>query len=217
MNISAKKLAIGNDIVDLFDSDSLDVLQNSKFIERVFTANEIRHIQNSPQKEKTAWAMWAAKESTFKALARFNSDTLFSPIKFEVFLEREIVTYKNASYPVKNFETSEYVASVCLNSSKQMKYKQWISKFDTIQDMKELSAYRKKVNSYSEESRLCHCYALWLLENEIGLSDVTIVKTSASPRFAPVIHCENRPQPALTLSLSHHGRFCFVAVCNTEN
>jgi len=217
MNISATKPAIGNDIVDLFDSDSLGVLQNTRFIERVFTPQEIHFIQTNSFKEKTAWAIWAAKEATFKALTRFNPGIRFSPVKFEVFPQQEMVTYEEKSYPVQSIHTSEYVASISLNAGKHPTYEYWISDFETIQKMDQISIYLKKVNSYSEESQLCHSYALWLLENKTGLSDVTIKKASASPRFAPVIHCANRPLESLTLSLSHHGRFCFVALYNKDS
>jgi len=104
-----------------------------------------------------------------------------------------------------------------MNSSIHPAYKYWISSFKNIQDMKGISTYLKKVNSYSEESRMCHSYALWLLEHEVGLSDVTIEKASASPRFAPVVHCKKRPFETFTLSLSHHGRFCFVAYCDMKS
>jgi phosphopantetheinyl transferase (holo-ACP synthase) len=93
-------VAVGNDVVDLTDPETDLRTLHPRFAERVFSPAE-RHALAACEREPVArrhgstareapartllhWALWAAKESAYKALRRLAPDTVFSPREFEV-------------------------------------------------------------------------------------------------------------------------------------
>jgi phosphopantetheinyl transferase (holo-ACP synthase) len=77
-------VSVGNDVVDLDDPDTrLDGL-HSRWDERVFGAAERRALEASSSRHLLHWALWAAKESAYKARKRLEPETVFSPREFEV-------------------------------------------------------------------------------------------------------------------------------------
>lgn len=77
-------MSLGNDVVDLGDPETcLDGL-HPRFAERVFTPAEREALDASAERAVLHWALWAAKESAYKALARACPRTVFSPRAFEV-------------------------------------------------------------------------------------------------------------------------------------
>jgi len=79
-------VSVGNDVVDLGDPEArLDAL-HPRWAERVFTAAERRALDLSPApaRHRLHWALWAAKESAYKARERLDPRTAFSPRAFEV-------------------------------------------------------------------------------------------------------------------------------------
>jgi hypothetical protein len=77
-------VSLGNDVVDLADPEArLDGL-HPRFAERVFTPAEREALEASAEGPVLHWALWAAKESAYKALARVCPRTVFAPRAFEV-------------------------------------------------------------------------------------------------------------------------------------
>lgn len=77
-------MSVGNDVVDLDDPDTrLDGL-HPRWDERVFGAAERRALEASPSRHLLHWALWAAKESAYKARKRLDPEMVFSPREFEV-------------------------------------------------------------------------------------------------------------------------------------
>jgi len=82
--------AVGNDVVDLRDSDSDATTHPRRFDERVFSPAErtmIRESAGSAESGGTTrlrWRLWAAKEAAFKAARKLDAATVFSPRRFEV-------------------------------------------------------------------------------------------------------------------------------------
>jgi len=77
-------MSVGNDVVDLADSETrLDGL-HPRWGERVFSAAEREALEASPSRHRIHWALWAAKESAYKARKRLEPDAVFSPREFEV-------------------------------------------------------------------------------------------------------------------------------------
>src|SRR5439155_10573151 len=58
---------IGNDIVDLGDSESHAEGRHPRFDGRVFDETEHALIDATPEPERVRWLLWAAKESAYKA------------------------------------------------------------------------------------------------------------------------------------------------------
>ncbi len=78
-------MSLGNDVVDLADPEARLEGLHPRFAERVFTAAERAALEASGEERPLLhWALWAAKESAYKALARLEPRTVFSPRGFEV-------------------------------------------------------------------------------------------------------------------------------------
>ena len=80
---------VGNDVVDLADRDSWPETRHARFDERVFAPGERRRLCEAPDADSLRWILWAAKESAYKAARQWRPDTVFSPSRFEVHLDRE--------------------------------------------------------------------------------------------------------------------------------
>jgi hypothetical protein len=77
-------VSLGNDVVDLADPEArLDGL-HPRFAARVFTPAERKALEASGDRHVLHWALWAAKESAYKALVRVEPRTVFAPRAFEV-------------------------------------------------------------------------------------------------------------------------------------
>ena len=77
-------MIIGNDIVDIGSPDAINKVSDERFITRVFTPQEELAIRKSPDAAIALWAMWAAKETAFKIIAKETVDPVFSHREFSV-------------------------------------------------------------------------------------------------------------------------------------
>ena len=75
---------LGNDVVDLADPETRISCLHHRFEERVFTASERAALAASPSPHVLHWALWAGKESAYKALKRREPDLVFVPGEFDV-------------------------------------------------------------------------------------------------------------------------------------
>lgn len=80
---------IGNDVVDLGDADCLPGGLHPRFDARVFSRSELALLDRCADRDRTRWALWAAKESAYKAARRLDPRTVFSPSRFVVELHDE--------------------------------------------------------------------------------------------------------------------------------
>jgi len=77
-------VSVGNDVVDLADPETRLCGLRPRWVERVFGAAERQALDASSSRHLLHWALWAAKESAYKARKRFEPKTVFSPKEFEV-------------------------------------------------------------------------------------------------------------------------------------
>lgn len=76
---------IGNDIVDLDLPDNLEKIRDRRFLDRVFTDSERIFIEQYQEYGNDAlWALWAAKESAYKALSKGTPDVPSTPRRYRV-------------------------------------------------------------------------------------------------------------------------------------
>jgi phosphopantetheinyl transferase (holo-ACP synthase) len=77
-------VSVGNDVVDLADPETrLDGL-HPRWGGRAFSATEREALEASPSRHRLHWALWAAKESAYKARKRLDRGAVFSPREFGV-------------------------------------------------------------------------------------------------------------------------------------
>jgi hypothetical protein len=70
---------LGNDVVDLEDSETRPETFRPRFDERVFDPVERRAIAHDPRPHARRWAHWAAKEAAYKLARRIDARFVFSP------------------------------------------------------------------------------------------------------------------------------------------
>jgi len=80
---------LGNDVIDLGDAETRLGAQHPRFDARVFCAAEREAIAAAPCAEsarRTRWALFAAKEAAYKLARRLDATTRFVPARFAVTL-----------------------------------------------------------------------------------------------------------------------------------
>ena len=70
---------LGNDIVDLQDSDARPESFRARFDDRVFSAEEQRAIAQDSNPLARRWAHWGAKEAAYKLAKQLDSRFVFTP------------------------------------------------------------------------------------------------------------------------------------------
>ena len=83
-NSKRNTLPVGNDVVDLRDPDSQPESLHPRWDERVFTESERELLSRSKSRHRARWALWAAKESAFKAARQADPDARFIPRTFRI-------------------------------------------------------------------------------------------------------------------------------------
>jgi len=78
---------IGNDIVDLRDSDARPTERTAAFDARVFSAAENERIESSDDSIRMRWLSWSAKESAYKLLRHYSGAVRFAPRRYAVGFE----------------------------------------------------------------------------------------------------------------------------------
>lgn len=79
--------AVGNDIVDLKEPQSLGKSCDSRFLERVFSAEERGRIAAASCPDTLLWALWAAKEAAYKCVSRGDPRVVSIPRRYPVILD----------------------------------------------------------------------------------------------------------------------------------
>ena len=75
---------IGNDIVDLADSETRSGACHSRFDRRVFSPAELELLATTRSRVRMRWILWSAKEAAYKAARQACATTVFSPSRFVV-------------------------------------------------------------------------------------------------------------------------------------
>lgn len=184
---------VGNDVVDLSDPETLRDARHSRFDRRVFAPVELEALSSSPDRERMRWILWSAKESAYKAARRLRSDTVFSPTRFVVHLDRSLrgfVSHGRQLWPVRIGLTGACVHAVV---------SRWRGGDDTICGTRRLE--RPAEDDPSDRVREL---ALAVIASRLQLSRarLRIVRTDRIPRLLV-----GDRTLAAQLSLSHHGSY----------
>ena len=66
---------VGNDVVDLDQPRCAGKAEDTRFVDRVFTAFERERIVEAPDPDRALWRRWAAKESAYKVVTKLLGPT----------------------------------------------------------------------------------------------------------------------------------------------
>ncbi len=170
---------LGNDIVDL---QNLNV--HPRFLEKVCTIEEQRVVASSLNPFLALWTHWAAKEATYKAVKKMDSNILFSPKKFVCEENLTYCHYNDFSAKLDVVTTTDYVHVIAC----------FCDNFTSV----------VRSNNIPESLRVRNI-AVDLL-NEMGYSNCTIINTP------PQVWRGNKILHDIDLSLSHDGRYAAAVV-----
>ncbi len=98
---------VGNDVVDLRDSDARSDSLHPRFDARVFTPAERLALERSEDATRQRWRLWSAKEAAYKVARKLDASSTFSPSRFEVELDgdaRGTVCYRGRRFAVRVLE-----------------------------------------------------------------------------------------------------------------
>lgn len=193
-------MPVGNDVVDLNAPETRPGGVHPRFDTRVFTPDERGLIPCGPSADRIRWALWAAKESAFKAARQIQAAIRFIPRQFEVDLEGESraeVTHDLAGrFAVRLEETAAWIHAVATpaHAVSRAAGARVAPLADLLPGIEASQAVRRlAVQAVST--------ALGLPERELR-----VVSTSR----VPSIERKGEALP-VDLSLSHHGRFVACA------
>lgn len=193
-------IPVGNDVVDLADPESrLDAL-HPRWVERVFAPSEVGALEacGSPRARlRLHWALWAAKESAFKARGRLERAAVFSPREVVVDLRGVPdgdglvdghVHDREAAYAVEVRFAGSWLHAVAVGAGG----------VDRV--------LRDVTDGDGEPGRSARAFATERIGASLGLGPRDL-RIAGRP---PVAFASERPVEGC-VSLSHHGRFVAFA------
>lgn len=205
---------IGNDVVDLGSEYAREKSQDRRFIGKILTDNEQAVFLKSHDPDSLLWSFWAAKESAYKALARYNPFISIAPRNYETTwchsanlnVMTGIVRTPAQDLTVFCYRDSENVC--CLSLSNHV----------PLPSTLVMGVHRLDVNQVdhgvttSEQSRFIRDKARLSIADytDNPLNHISIIKPS--DQDAPLVAIR-RKLSNIVLTLSHDGRFTFYAWC----
>jgi len=104
---------VGNDIVDLNEALRASNWQRPRFLDKLFSASEQRHIQNAVNPFRMVWRLWSVKEASYKLYTQLHPGRFYNPKAFECPIENSssMVKFQNFRCVVETRETSNYIIS----------------------------------------------------------------------------------------------------------
>ena len=219
---------VGNDIVDLKTPEAMGKSEDIRFIKRVLTPYEQQMVQHSEHPDTLIWALWAAKETAFKAISKSAPDVSSAPRRYPVqnlvkFDSDKIsstlcgvVDSPHGSVTVKAFITEEYVHCIGVagsaNSLESIAYG-----MDRISMDKTNTGIIPGSESISKQESLA---VRRLAKKDIASylqlkeQDIQIIRHKTQNRLNPPKVYTKGKTKNMEISLSHDGRFAAYAFIN---
>jgi phosphopantetheinyl transferase (holo-ACP synthase) len=188
---------IGNDLVDLEDSETRPEERHERFDERVFCTVERESIGASGAPDRLRWILWAAKEAAYKVARKADERAVFSPPRFQVHVDATLrgrVHFAGRDYALLIDEAPGRVHAVA--SEKPWESHECLS----------------RVITWDAEAQLAGKAVRALARREIAAAldlPAEELEIEREGRI-PVLSLGGRPLD-VDLSLTHHGRFLAFA------
>lgn len=212
---------IGDDIVDISSDEILGKYRDSRFVARVLSREERSNLDRSPYPERLFWKLWAAKEASFKALAKKLPGLIFSPSSFKVHINDCLteghVKYGDSLVPIFWKTSRNWIYCVALlengtdgTTSPEMSFK--VGALAEVANSNIALTPGELLSAYSAQSRGVRILAKLILKNKYNLTNIEIIRPSRGRRFAPpAIYMDGRQIDSWDLSMSHDGKYISCA------
>ena len=180
---------IGNDIVDLKLAKKQSNWQRKGFLEKQFSASEIKAIRNSEKPFELVWLFWSMKEAAYKSYLKSNNKRFFAPQKFNCCITSKneaLVNFLDVEFRINYIITTDYIHSwVAQKASKNL-----IQKSFFIADERQQSTITNQslLANFTDD--------ISINKNEIGIPYLT-----KSSKKLPI-----------SISTAHHGNYGAYAI-----
>ncbi|NCT10134.1 MAG: 4-phosphopantetheinyl transferase family protein [Flavobacteriia bacterium] len=175
---------IGNDLIDLQLAKSQSNWQRKGFLEKQFTDIEIAEILSSENPFLQVWLFWSMKEAAYKCYTQVFQQRFFAPKKFVCSMISKtlgIIKMEEQTYFSTTTITENYIHTVVYKKNTEI----LTSKLFL---MDEKSSQSSQVSNQLLSSVP---FATAIQKNEFGV---------------PFLY-KNKKKLALSISISHHGKF----------
>ena len=190
-------MLVGNDVVDLHDSENRPEALHARFDARVFTSDERAVLSASASVHQLRWTLWAAKESAYKVAKKLDRAVRFLPRDFvvrRITEGRAVVMHETGPFDVRLDRTDEWVRAVAT-----------LTGANAPSIHRPVSAGIERLGAPgADPSRTVRELACAAIGSRMKLPPGQV--EMAADRGIPVALWRNRRLP-VDLSLSHHGRF----------
>lgn len=195
---------IGNDVVDFEDPETRKKQLHPRFDQRIFSEQELHALAQSDDPHRLRWAMWAAKEASYKCGRKQVQNLIFSPRQFVVLPQDDArlhVRHPQFDFEVELQMSAQRVHALARCSSHCNSHQ------NALTAVLKVSPTQQQNPSQSIRYWARHCLAPYV---QISAGDLSIVTADKIPYLQGPDH-----QILGDLSLSHHGRFLAFAFKQT--
>jgi phosphopantetheine--protein transferase-like protein len=233
MKPKAKKIFIGNDLVDLKTPEVKEKHLNTRFLDRVLSPNEKKLLNRSDNPSLFFWVLWSAKEAAYKGLKKQSPEINFAHRMYEVQIDcpnnflmgsehNAYLKHPSGVCLLKWIITNEYIHCIGV-SSVESELANLAPVLNSIDKDLSLSkdVYNDEANFsqselesiYSPESMSVRSLAKSL----ISFENVEIIRKKDENKFLPPeIYSNGQKIKNTDLSLSHDGRYVAAAIYNNS-
>jgi len=215
---------VGNDIVDLRDTEAVGKAQDLRFVQRVLCPLEYQEFQQQCC-DTTLWLLWAAKEAAYKVICKLsNISPVARSLRVVGLSHRHAhhggaqVRWRDLELPIRWNRSADYVHCVAWWPKPRERDLQTSirSVVDSIDASHNSRAALSQHWPASASSVAVRSMARELFK---ALSDlpIEIIRRPGPRGLGPPRFCLNgRPLSGWDLSLSHHGRYLAAAVSHGQ-
>lgn len=206
---------VGNDIVDLTDHYARGKSQDTRFLNRVLTQNELGCLMDTDDPDRLLWAFWSAKETAYKAISKAYPDVSSSPKRYDVTFDNNTITVTSGNVQTPHGTVQVLAISGedhvhCVGMSKNVdmstniKHGMYYIGDDLGSSLPELA---------KTESRMAREAATISIASHFMLDPmaINIMRPETSQRNTPPDVYINGEKTDIDISLSHDGRFVAYA------
>lgn len=125
---------IGNDVIDLEKAAAESDWRRKGFLEKLFSADEMRLVLESENPEISVWNLWSRKEAAYKIFNRQTGIRAFNPKHFHCcgLSDSGIVVFGNSKVYSRTETASRYVHTICVGDQNHWEKIASVSKSEII-------------------------------------------------------------------------------------
>jgi hypothetical protein len=207
---------VGNDVVDLKTPEARNKSLDVRFIQKTLNRDEQQVVFVSAKPDSILWALWAAKETAYKAVSKSIPDITSAPRCYPVTLDcgdRDAEAF-GAVYtpvgvvPVKIFFHSDYVHCIggtgCSRNLEEILFGLGEIRSDEEPFFYSLSERESLTARKLIKKRIASCFGR-------NPDDIHVVCENGPRSHGPPKVCFKGQKGQIDISLSHDGRFAAYA------